>query len=67
MCFAMNITQFNSSCNNDTMRDAGYNSWIILNPFDKTDSSEIIDEIRNNPDKNVTGLIFETNQIISTN
>jgi hypothetical protein len=49
------------------MREAGFNSWIILNPFDKTDSSAIIDEVRNNPDKNVTGLIFETNQIISTN
>lgn len=67
MCFATNISQFNSSCNNETMKALGYEKWIILNPFEKTYSNEIIEEIKNNPDKNVTGLIFETNQIISTN
>lgn len=67
MCFSPNITYFNTTCNNETMKAAGYDKWIILNPFDSTYSNEIIDEVKNNPDRNVTGLIFETNQIISTN
>jgi hypothetical protein len=61
MCFSPNVTYFNDTCNNETMKALGYNQWIILNPFDKTASNEIIDEVKNNPDKNVTGLIFETN------
>ena len=44
-----------------------YVKWIILNPFQTANSNDIIDEIKDKPDKNVTGLIFETNQIISTN
>ena len=43
------------------MKAAGYDRWIILNPFEKTASNEIIEEVKDNPDKNVTGLIFETN------
>lgn len=67
MCYARNITYFNQTCNNETLKAQGITKWIILNPFEKNASNEIIDQIKNNPDQNVTGLIFETNQIISTN
>ena len=43
------------------MQEAGYSSWIILNPFDQDSSNEIIAEVQDNPAHNVTGLIFETN------
>lgn len=49
------------------MKDAGKDKWIIINPFDSTYSNQIIEEVKNKNDSNVTGLIFETNQIISTN
>lgn len=76
MCFAENLTQWNESCNyNQTipnnMRIDSDNStfakWIILNPFEGKQSNIIIDYIKNNETTNVTGMIFETNQIISTN
>lgn len=63
MCLSPNITYFNDTCNQTLPGQ----KWILLNPFDQSHSNEIIDTIKNNPDMNVTGLIFETNQIISTN
>ena len=67
MCYAPTLQKFKDECNNETLKAEGYEKWIILNPFDSDNSNEIIDDVKNDPDKNVTGLIFETNQIISTN
>ena len=68
MCFAPTLAEFHAECNNKTIEEElNISKWIILNPFEQDYSNEIIDDIKNNATKNVTGLIFETNQIISTN
>ena len=68
LCWAKNLTIFHEQCNNVTVEvPLNISKWIILNPFDSKDSNEIIDDVKNNATKNVTGLIFETNQIITTN
>lgn len=67
MCYATTLDNFHNNCQNETAAEAGIFNWIIMNPFKSEDSNEIIDDIKNDRDKNVTGLIFETNQIITTN
>ena len=61
MCYAKNMTLFNQTCNNENSKAEGYDQWIIINPFDSTYSNQIIEEVKNNNDSDVTGLIFETN------
>ena len=65
MCYAEDIDQFYSECNNDTLTlsniTGNYHKWIILNKFNQDKSNAIIDDVNNTADKNVTGLIFETN------
>lgn len=67
MCYATTLENFHNNCQNQTAADQGLFNWIIMNPFKSESSNEIIDDIKNDRDKNVTGLIFETNQIITTN
>jgi len=67
MCFAQTLEIFHNECQNQTAADQGFFNWFIMNPFKSESSNEIIDDIKNDRDKNVTGLIFETNQIITTN
>lgn len=61
LCYTLSNAEFESDCNSTLTTD-----WIMVNPFDQTNTNDIMNNVTLEG-STVTGLVFVTSDIITTN
>lgn len=61
LCYTLTNQDFENDCNSTVNTD-----WIMVNPFDQVNTNEVMNNVTLEGSR-VTGLVFVTSDIITTN